>query len=61
MEDGATLRLVVGRVSYLLAADVEVLGEEQANLSLPPGLAVDDDLAQVEILVEVHRVVAHQP
>ena len=61
MEDGAALRLVVGRVPHLVAADVKVLSEEEADFPLSIGLVVDDDLAQVEILVKVHHVLADQP
>ena len=61
VEDGPPLRLVVGRVAHLVAADVKVVDEEEEPyLPLALRFVVDDDLAQVEILVKVHRVLTHQ-
>src|SRR3972149_3082477 len=59
VEDRAPLRLVVGGVAHLRAADMEVLAEEEPDLALAVGVIGHDQAAQVEVLVEVHGVVAH--
>lgn len=44
-----------------MAADVEILGEEEPHRALAVSLVVDRDLAQVEVLVEINCVLADQP
>jgi len=60
VDQRGAIRFIVCRVSHYVAADVEILSEEEAYLSRTIRSVVEHHLAQIHILVEINRIIADQ-